>query len=77
MRKLFIAAGVLAFASATIFISCTNHSAADDKTAVILDSAEKIKRGEYLVSIIGCDDCHSPKRMGPMGPLLSVSERSM
>ena len=33
-----------------------------------MDSAEKVKRGEYLVSIIGCDDCHSPKRMGPMGP---------
>jgi hypothetical protein len=33
-----------------------------------MDSTEKVKRGEYLVSIIGCDDCHSPKRMGPMGP---------
>ena len=27
-----------------------------------------VKRGAYLVSITGCDDCHSPKRMGPMGP---------
>jgi hypothetical protein len=68
MRKLFIAAGILAFASVAIFTSCTNQSAANDKTKVVLDSAEKVKRGEYLVSIIGCDDCHSPKRMGPMGP---------
>ena len=68
MRKLFIAAGSLAFATVTLFISCTNHSSTNEKKAVVMDSAEKVKRGEYLVSIIGCDDCHSPKRMGPMGP---------
>ncbi len=27
-----------------------------------------IKRGEYLVTIMGCGDCHSPKTMGPQGP---------
>jgi mono/diheme cytochrome c family protein len=27
-----------------------------------------IKRGEYLVTIMGCNDCHSPKVMGPQGP---------
>jgi hypothetical protein len=27
-----------------------------------------VSRGEYLVTTIGCDDCHSPKRMGPHGP---------
>ncbi len=24
-------------------------------------SSERIKRGEYLVAITGCHDCHSPK----------------
>jgi hypothetical protein len=33
-----------------------------------LTNEELTKRGEYLVSAIGCDDCHSPKRMGPQGP---------
>lgn len=33
-----------------------------------VDSLQMIERGEYLVSTIGCDDCHSPKRMGPAGP---------
>jgi hypothetical protein len=28
------------------------------------------KRGEYLVTIMGCNDCHSPKSMGPQGPQL-------
>jgi hypothetical protein len=27
-----------------------------------------VKRGEYLVTIMGCNDCHSPKSMGPQGP---------
>jgi cytochrome c553 len=27
-----------------------------------------VKRGAYLVSIMGCNDCHSPKKMGPQGP---------
>jgi len=30
--------------------------------------AEKVKRGEYLVTIGGCNDCHSPKKMGAQGP---------
>ncbi len=68
MRKLFIAAGILAFTSGIVSTSCTNHSANNEQKTVVMDSAEKVKRGEYLVSIIGCDDCHSPKRMGPMGP---------
>ncbi len=27
-----------------------------------------VKKGEYLVGILGCHDCHSPKRMGLKGP---------
>lgn len=30
--------------------------------------AELVKRGEYLVTIMSCHDCHSPKRMGAKGP---------
>ena len=29
---------------------------------------KKIKRGEYLVNAIGCNDCHTPSKMGPNGP---------
>jgi mono/diheme cytochrome c family protein len=28
----------------------------------------EIKRGEYLVNIGGCVDCHTPLKMGPNGP---------
>ena len=27
-----------------------------------------VKRGEYLVASIGCNDCHTPWKMGPQGP---------
>ncbi len=34
-----------------------------------------VKRGEYLVTIMGCDDCHSPKTMGAQGPELDIQNR--
>jgi mono/diheme cytochrome c family protein len=30
---------------------------------------QEIKRGEYLVTIGGCNDCHTPKTMTDQGPL--------
>ena len=32
-----------------------------------------IKRGAYLVASIGCNDCHSPKKMTAMGPVVDTS----
>ena len=52
-----------------LFCSCENskkeetHVAIDSQTAV-----DPVKRGEYLVSTIGCTDCHTPKVMTPNGP---------
>lgn len=31
--------------------------------------ADRVARGRYLVTSIGCGDCHSPKKMGPHGPV--------
>lgn len=30
--------------------------------------AEQIARGEYLVEVMGCHDCHTPMKLGPNGP---------
>ncbi|OQP66732.1 c-type cytochrome [Niastella populi] len=35
-----------------------------------------VKRGAYLVSIMGCNDCHTPKKMGPKGPVFD-EERTL
>ncbi len=26
------------------------------------------QRGQYLVTVLACGDCHTPKKMGPKGP---------
>ena len=33
------------------------------------------KRGEYLVTIMGCGDCHTPLKMGPNGPEPDATRR--
>ena len=30
--------------------------------------SERIQRGQYLVTVGGCNDCHTPWKMGPKGP---------
>src|SRR4051794_22871124 len=52
---------------ATIIVSCTgNNTGSAGGGTVSNDSL--VKKGEYLVSVMGCDDCHSPKKMGARGP---------
>lgn len=31
-------------------------------------AARRIERGKYLVTIMSCNDCHTPFKMGPQGP---------
>jgi Cytochrome c len=33
-----------------------------------MTATDSVKRGEYLVQTMGCNDCHSPKKMGARGP---------
>jgi mono/diheme cytochrome c family protein len=66
MRKAnFIIAAVI---TAGGLYACSNMASTDQKKDPIPTQAEMVKRGEYLVASIGCDDCHSPKQMGPKGP---------
>lgn len=61
--------GILIFLS--VLIAC-NMSPAEQQAAVAADtapdSATLIKKGEYLVTISGCGDCHNPKVMTARGP---------
>jgi mono/diheme cytochrome c family protein len=66
---------VLVVGAGTSLVACLESNANKRETpAVEKDSAAahaaRVKQGEYLVSIIGCDDCHSPKKMGAHGPEL-------
>ena len=42
-----------------------------------ISQAERVKRGEYLVNAVGCDDCHTPKVMTNLGPVPDSPRRFM
>jgi mono/diheme cytochrome c family protein len=37
-------------------------------------AASPVERGKYLVTILGCGDCHTPLKMGPNGPEPDMSK---
>jgi mono/diheme cytochrome c family protein len=37
------------------------------------DVAEQLARGRYLVTVSGCNDCHTPWKAGPNGPAPDMS----
>jgi mono/diheme cytochrome c family protein len=37
--------------------------------------ATRVKRGEYLVGIMGCHDCHTPWVVGPNGPEADMTRK--
>ncbi len=52
------------------FMSCSNknQNSSNDNTKVGTTTEDIVKHGEYLVTTMGCNDCHSPKKMGKFGP---------
>jgi mono/diheme cytochrome c family protein len=71
MKKKFILLASLAVALIVAVVACNGITVTEGKTAVAAkDTAGRVTRGEYLVTTTGCDDCHSPKRMGAHGPEL-------
>lgn len=52
-------------------------TAGADATALAGDNfggfESQIKWGEHLVTIGGCNDCHTPKKMSPHGPVLDTA----
>jgi len=61
MKKLMslLAAGLLA----AQFMGCEQKSG-----AAIEPKIDLVARGKYLVTVGGCNDCHTPWKMGPNGP---------
>lgn len=70
MRRIIrIAVPILIFA----FImapGCQNNANQNKQAPAELTGDQLVKRGEYLVTIMGCNDCHSPKQNGPQGPVV-------
>lgn len=69
MKKQIYSFLTLAVLTALIIAGCKAKTETDNRPAANDNSKEEIvKRGEYIVAIAGCDDCHSPKVFGPNGP---------
>jgi Cytochrome c len=72
MRRL----GRLGVAAALVALGATACAGGEgpaqvDKTLKPIENAAPpapVERGRYLVTAMGCDDCHTPKKMGPNGP---------
>lgn len=56
----------LALAGGLLLITTAGHVAAADVPADRDQSV--VDRGKYLVTIAGCNDCHTPVVLGPNGP---------
>ena len=58
--------------STVVFAKCNNkeESAAKEATAAVANGgyASQVEWGHHLIVTGGCGDCHTPKKMGPMGP---------
>lgn len=57
--------------AALLFSSCQNKNYAkvpEEPALAEITYEQKVKRGQYLVTTIGCADCHSPKKFGERGP---------
>jgi cytochrome c553 len=53
--------------AAAILVALTAHGFAEPN-APASSTKSPAERGRYLVTTMGCNDCHTPWRMGPNGP---------
>ncbi len=57
--------GTVVLAGAMMTAACSESSA---QASVTTPDPGTLARGQYLVTIGGCNDCHTPLKMGPKGP---------
>jgi hypothetical protein len=66
------------FFSSILLISCADNTQPDVKAEPTpptkLEGDALVKRGEYIVTIGGCHDCHSPKNFTEKGPQLDPAK---
>ena len=71
MKKPIIA--LIALSTVIALSQCVNSTPEDKPTFKAVSSTEDYdnpaERGEYMVKMIGCDHCHTPKKMTPQGPV--------
>ena len=69
-KSLLLVAAVAAGTAAIIGAGPSAKKAAPKPDA----HAAAVQRGKYLVSVLACNDCHTPKKMGPNGPEIDMTK---
>jgi cytochrome c553 len=69
---------IISVFSAAVVIACnsSDNTAATTETNdnSKTDAQDPVSRGQYLVTVAGCNDCHSPKIMTAMGPVFDSTK---
>lgn len=79
MKKSSITICVAVVSGLIVFSQCNEKKTVDSKTPLTSKNPvfggyeNQEKWGEHLVTIGGCNDCHTPKKMTPNGPELDNS----
>ncbi|MDP4222132.1 MAG: diheme cytochrome c-553 [Bacteroidota bacterium] len=68
MKKKILNSLVFLTFLAIIIAGCRNAPKTQNQVVTTPTQEQLVQRGLYLVTIGGCNDCHSPKKMGPQGP---------
>lgn len=65
MKKTYLIAALVT----GMLLACAPKKQEMNKPETEVSLPEKIEKGKQLVTVLGCNDCHSPKVMTPMGPV--------
>lgn len=66
-KAIFVALILMSFALLT---GCKTKAKPENSQATVMSQEQLVQRGDFLVATMGCNDCHSPKEMGPQGPVV-------
>lgn len=73
IAKQLFATTIVAFTLGLMSCNQPAPTSAKEEIAENITKETPVKRGEYLVTISGCNDCHSPKIMTEFGPVSDSS----
>lgn len=76
MKPIFFLASAL-LAAVILFSNCEKPSPQNDPETLAAIQAGQVARGKYLMGSMGCDDCHTPKKMTAHGPEPDLERRFM
>jgi mono/diheme cytochrome c family protein len=70
MKMKFIFSGLSLTFAIVLFTGCKSNVKPAVPEVAQPTQEQLVQKGEYLVTIMGCNDCHSPKKAGPQGPMI-------